>query len=643
VSAPLSFVISVTSVAAALWSTTYAAATAIAIGRWRARVAREPPRDGASRAPRRVVLIRPLAGSEEGLEARLAQAGGADEVIFAVGSSDDGAMGAAIRAVEALRGRGVAARIVVTRAGGPNHKAAQLAIAVAAAGDDDDRILAVADSDVELEATTIARLVVPLRGAIVATWAPPVEAREARTRGDAASRAVLDASLHAFSLLAGIDRNGFVGKLFAIREGALRRVGGFGALRDHLGEDMELGRRLRAAGLGFAPVAVLARSVAQGRTLPAVVDRYRRWLLVIRGQRAALLLSYPLLLAAAPGFLAASTLGIARGDVIVSLAGLLGLAARAAVAIAARHAAGRSAPLLATLRDALIADGVLLVALALALRSRAVVWRGVPLTVTADGALRARATGERERAGEDSLRGAREERRVVLEEELEAGALARRARERGIDPAEAGRDPLALRVEPARDVAGGGLGRAEGDEQVRPLPVAKDVAERDRHHLGAAGHARDLRGPREDLERREGRALASLGEHPERAAGSIEKVGRVADGASAIGRIGEVHPEGSDASEEREPPQVRRVHEGVPLGAEHALGEPQHDQRVPPGAVVDDEEQRAVDEARADRVQLRPRDDDAAEGAHDPRARVPREPRREPRAPGRRDHDEVLR
>lgn len=374
-------------VAVALWVAIYAAAASIAVGRHLAR--RRRRRATNERALDRAVLLRPCAGDEVDLAARLACSGGARNVVLAVGSFSDRATPAAGIAVLRLHDTGVAADLVETHAIGPNHKVDQLAralaIAPSARGKD---VVVVADSDVDLAGVDLARLVAELEDPSVgAVWAPPVERGEVVASGDAVSHAILDASLHAFPLLAGIDPNGMVGKLFAIRADVLEAVGGFEALRVHLGEDMELARRLRARGLRVVASPVIAPAHAQGRALAAVHARYVRWLQVVRAQRTVLLASYPLLLAPAPMFLLVAILGALAGAVGVVVSAAIGVLVRVAVAMAARSAAGLpTAPLLAT-GQALLADAALLAALFGALRSRRVAWRAGELVVGPDGTL----------------------------------------------------------------------------------------------------------------------------------------------------------------------------------------------------------------------------------------------------------------
>lgn len=368
---------------ATLWVLVQAACAATAMRALRRRL-RAP--EGA-RASGSVLLVRPCAGAEPELTARLARRGGAGDVLFAVAREDDPALPAVREAARLLEEEGARARVLVTGALGPNQKSDQLARALDAAASD-AHVLVFADSDVELADDDVTALAASTDDATVgAAWAPPVEDGLVATAGDAASHAVLGGSLHAFPLLAGIDRRGMVGKLFAVRRETLEAIGGFSTLRRHLGEDMELARRLDALGLRVVAARRVARSKARGRSLAEVHDRYVRWLTVIRAQRAPLLASYPLLLAPSPLLLALGAFALVRGDAPLLGVVAVGLVTRFAVAASARAASSGRPTLARTVSDAMIADAVLTAAWITALSTRKVRWRDRALAVGAGGLL----------------------------------------------------------------------------------------------------------------------------------------------------------------------------------------------------------------------------------------------------------------
>jgi ceramide glucosyltransferase len=360
----------IASAAACAWAALYVGALGTAVARGVRRRLTQP----RARAPRmsRAVLLRPCAGDEPGLAERLAMAGKAKRVIFAVASLSDDATPAALSAVSALRARGVSAKLVVTGARGPNFKADQLARALAGL-DDKPRIVIVADSDVMLESLDLVTLIGDLEASEhAAVWAPPVEADSPTL---SLSNAIYNGSMHAFPVLAGMDPDGFVGKLFAIKTVHLEAIGGFCALVDCLGEDMELARRLRARGLRTSASRALARARPRNASLAELVDRLSRWVLVIRTQRPFRLLGYPLFVAASPLALVCVAVGVHLRDSAMLAAGLCVLALRCLLSLVAPQLAGLSAswasPLLA-----IAADSVIGIAWLRGLFRRTVAWRG---------------------------------------------------------------------------------------------------------------------------------------------------------------------------------------------------------------------------------------------------------------------------
>lgn len=338
----------------------------------------EPWATGRADANGELALLRPCAGSEPGLRERLLETGGATSVWFAVGASDP-ARSAVDDAQRILRARGVRARAIYTHGRGLNHKAAQLAEVVDVVPPSFGTLVC-ADSDVNL---TGLRLGAILERGAAASWVPTVEELSpCSTAGDRASAAVLAMSFHAFPLLAEVDPGALVGKVFAIRRDALEGVGGFAAVAERLGEDMELGRKLRSAGARVSASPQVARADVRGRSLSQVVLRFARWIAVVRAQRPALLPTYPLfffpVLLLVPSLLALSAAW--PGPVLPSAAAIL-LGTRLFLGWTGRRLAGASS--LGIARGALVADLVLALAFARALLTREHSWRGRSLLLRA--------------------------------------------------------------------------------------------------------------------------------------------------------------------------------------------------------------------------------------------------------------------
>lgn len=344
-----------------------------ALHRKRTALVSTTPAPPSSDPPPRVLVMRPCAGLEPHLARSLSSTStlrydGPLRVVLSTSTADDPA-----RAVQRQVADGPLATVntqvlvAPTQPGssnaGANLKASQLAAIIDGASDD---IALVVDSDVDLDGLDLDALLRPLRrpeNKVGAVWCPPVE-REPKTLGDTLSAALLGGSLHAFALLGTLDPKGLVGKTFAVRLDALRQIGGFGDLVWHLGEDMELSRRLGQAGWMVKRSDVPVASLASGRSVRQVVARYSRWMMVIRSQRPALLLTYPLLIAGTPMLLLAAALAASFGVPGMGLAATVAVSMRLAVAIAARVLSGRTARVFGTLADTVLADGLMLLAFA---------------------------------------------------------------------------------------------------------------------------------------------------------------------------------------------------------------------------------------------------------------------------------------
>ncbi len=274
-----------------------------------------------------VLITRPCAGTEPRLFDNLVSIADArftfcPRVRISVCSRRDPAFTIVVRAVAELRRLGLDAEARVIEPHGLNHKTCQLAAIM----DPAEQAYALNfDSDVDLSQVDLDLLVYPLSDqTAAATWMMPVETVAAQSPyiGDRASAGVLGASLHAFALLSRLDRTGFVGKAFAVSVAHLKRIGGFASLVNYLGEDTELARRLRDAGLRVIALPSTVTSTASGRSFQNVYTRFSRWLMVIRRQRPLLLWSYPLFfLSSLP--LAALSLAVAWSEPITGIALLL--------------------------------------------------------------------------------------------------------------------------------------------------------------------------------------------------------------------------------------------------------------------------------------------------------------------------------
>ncbi len=341
-------------------------AAAVVVVSLRTLIVRAPAQGGGEEALP-TVLLRPCAGDEPGLEERLCS-GAADLTLLVVAEVTDPALPAATRAAARLRERGAEAEVRILPTEAANRKAAVLGVVIR---EHPGAIVINADSDVDLGGFELRHLVDPLRGPepVGAVWAPPVEVEPPQTLGDRISHALLDGSLHAFPLLATLDGAGLVGKLFAVRADRALAAGALQGIEGVLGEDVALSRGLRAGGFDVRPTAQVARARPRGRSVRAVVDRYTRWFAVVRGQRAALMPTYPLLFGATTPLVAAGLwLGGPSGWAVAASV----LAVRLAVGRVARRRAALPG---SVLLDLALADVLVWVGFVRALWLREVRWR----------------------------------------------------------------------------------------------------------------------------------------------------------------------------------------------------------------------------------------------------------------------------
>jgi ceramide glucosyltransferase len=325
-----------------------------------------------------VVVLKPLHGDEALLEAALASACAQDYPRFRVvcGVQDPG--DAAIGVVGRLRARfpGVDIALVVDPTPhGRNRKVANLINMLAAGpGLGPDEVVVIADSDIHAAPDwlrrVVAALAVPGVGLVTTLYA-----------GQAAhpgwvARLGCTAITHGFlpgALLArAMGRQDCLGATMALRAETLAAVGGLPALSAHLADDNELGRLVRARGLGVALAATVPTTTVAEDGLGALLSHELRWARTIRAlvpaAFAASAVQYPIAWAGlaavmAPGAATLGLLGAAWGVRAVAARGIdraLGVAGATPVPVG-----------LLPVRD-VVSVGVVLAAFA----GRRVRWRG---------------------------------------------------------------------------------------------------------------------------------------------------------------------------------------------------------------------------------------------------------------------------
>lgn len=341
-------------------------------------------------------ILRPCEGDEPGLFDNLSSSlsveyAGPRRVVFLVPDATDPAYDVAQSVCNRAIGA-VSAEVLVTSPRPlENRKVAQLIAGLAHTGEE---IVVCADSDVrladgDLEALICALLDKTTQPAAGAAFAAPIEVAP-QTIWDRASTAVVGGSPQSFLALYGLSAlfggaPNMAGALCVYRRRALSAIGGLSGVRDCLGEDNELARRLTAAGYRVSLSRRPARCFDAGRDAAAAISRVARWLTVVRAQRPQLFLSYPLLVAATPIFIVAA--GLVRSPVLLAFTVAL-LVLRIALSIVLRRFFGLRRGLLAALVDVLCGEGLLLLGFLRAVLSRRIRWRGHPFVVDRGGRLR---------------------------------------------------------------------------------------------------------------------------------------------------------------------------------------------------------------------------------------------------------------
>ena len=359
---------------ACVWASWIAGASGLALARWYRLVGHPRSQPEA----RRVLLVRPCRGDEAGLATRLATMAVTSPsmkvvIRLSVECEDDAARPAIEWAAEELRNAGWNADACVVGGAGCNRKSVQIA-GLCADVESFDIVVSV-DSDVDLHAFDLAGLLTPLADPRTGlAWAPVVEDGRVRSLGDLCSQAVLTASLHSFPVLGMLDAVGVTGKVLAVRREALLSVGGFAGLVDVLGEDVELARRLRKRGWRCAVAPVVARAHREARSVRDVLDRFTRWIVVVRTQRPSAMMGYPLLLAPLPWL--AVLVAVEGSSLAIAVTAALVLASRSMVRVHVRRCAHLPPRLWRALPEMVLPDLVLTWAWFAARSTTVVKWRG---------------------------------------------------------------------------------------------------------------------------------------------------------------------------------------------------------------------------------------------------------------------------
>jgi ceramide glucosyltransferase len=333
-----------------------------------------------------VSILKPVCGLEEGLEENLSSVCAQDypgpyQVVLSAQRSDDPALPILRRLALELGPE----RVTLAVASGEpraNGKVFNLANALRAARHE---VLLISDSDVRVPPDHLRAIVAPLAD-------PRVGYAQTLYRGSGARRwfeRLELLSLHdfvadvVFAFVTGAS--GFcLGSSVALRRATLDAIGGFDALSEYLVEDYEMGRRIRALGLGLALVRRPVDTVVSLASARAWWEHQLYWDQNTRQARPigflATILIRPVPFAL---LLALGRLFDPLGAAVLAGALALRLATAAAAMALLGEREGLRSLLWLPARD-LAALGTWLVAL----RRRSVVWRGIEFALTSDGRMR---------------------------------------------------------------------------------------------------------------------------------------------------------------------------------------------------------------------------------------------------------------
>lgn len=251
------------------------------------RFAAQPPPPAPAEWPP-VVLFKPLCGDEPLLEAALASACAQDypcyRIVFGVQDPAD----AAIAVVERLRVRFPHRdiRLVIDpTAHGMNRKVGNLLNMLAATAiPRDDTLLVFVDSDVHGPPDHLRQVACVLAqpGIGLATSLYAGLAGASGPVGKLGCTGITHGFLPGVLLARALGRQDGLGTTMALRRDTLDAIGGMAALADHLADDNEMARLVRARGLGVTLTPVLTAVTVSETRLGDLLRHELRWARTIR-------------------------------------------------------------------------------------------------------------------------------------------------------------------------------------------------------------------------------------------------------------------------------------------------------------------------------------------------------------------------
>ncbi len=341
------------------------------------------PKPAPGRAPA-VTLLKPLSGAEPGLFEALESFcrqtyAGQTQIVFGVQDPADSAL-AIVRKIEAAHPDLDIAVVVDATAHGANRKVSNLINLVRLARHE---VLVLSDSDMVVPPDYLSQVVGALEaqgvGLVTCFYAGlPQPGFWSTLAAMATSYQFLpNAALGAGLKLA----EPCMGSTIALRATTLAEIGGFKSIRDHLADDFEIGRAVRALGLRIARPPMVLGHVSHEPTLASMIAHEVRWGRTIRLVEGAGYFGSIVTYALPMGLIGATLAGFSLASLALVLAILISrliLKLRIDAAIGA----GAGALWLLPLRDVLS-----FVVFLASLTGASVSWRGRRYRVGPDGVL----------------------------------------------------------------------------------------------------------------------------------------------------------------------------------------------------------------------------------------------------------------
>ncbi|MGZ3554067.1 MAG: bacteriohopanetetrol glucosamine biosynthesis glycosyltransferase HpnI [Burkholderiales bacterium] len=332
-----------------------------------------------------VTILKPVAGLEAELYENLCsfceQQYPQYQVVFGVRDRDDPAIPVIARVLQAFPSRDLELVAGDGTATAANPKIANLSNMLGHAKHD---MLVIADADMRVDPSYLQTIVAPfgdpMVGAVTCTYDGVPRGGFASTLGAMYINEQFTPSVLVATVVEKLTY--CFGATMAVRRDVLQKIGGFGALAAHLGDDYMLGRLVTDKGysVGLAPYVV--RNIVHETNVRALWEHELRWARTVCAQRP---LSYAFLFLTFPVPTAALFLLLSRNLAfgLVLLAGAM--AVRVALQSATRNALGLSEPARPWLIP--VRDAFSLAIWVASFLGRGVRWRKQDFTIRSNGRL----------------------------------------------------------------------------------------------------------------------------------------------------------------------------------------------------------------------------------------------------------------